>query len=67
VAGAQKKEEYMDTIRTAGFGDAAIRSTRQVNLPDSVLTDLLGAEGAADLQKSGFGIYSITVVGYKEA
>jgi arsenite methyltransferase len=67
VAGAQKKEEYMGTIKAAGFGEAMIRSTRQVHLPDKVLVEVLGDEEAAALNASGFGIYSITVVGYKEA
>ena len=67
VAGAQKKDEYMGTIRAAGFTEAAIRSTRQVHLPDTLLNEVLGPEEAAALKGSGFGIYSITVVGYKEA
>ncbi len=65
VAGAQRKDEYMDTIKAAGFDDASIRSTRQVHLPDQLLVDVMGAEAAAGLKDSGFGIYSITVVGYK--
>ncbi len=65
VAGAQKKDEYMATIAAAGFDDASIRSTRQVHLPDQLLVDVLGAETAAGLKDTGFGIYSITVVGYK--
>lgn len=67
VAGAQKKDEYMGTIKAAGFNDASIRSTRQVHLTDQLLDDILGAERAASLKESGFGIYSITVVGYKES
>jgi SAM-dependent methyltransferase len=66
VAGAQRKDEYMATIEAAGFDDATIRSTRQVHLPDQLLEDVMGAEAAAGLKDSGFGIYSITVVGYKE-
>ncbi len=65
VAGAQKKDEYMATITAAGFNEAAIRSTREVHLPDQLLVDVLGAETAAGLKDTGFGIYSITVVGYK--
>lgn len=67
VAGAQNKDEYMATIKAAGFDQAAIRATRKVLLPDRLLNDLLGAQAAADLKESGFGIYSITVVGYKES
>jgi arsenite methyltransferase len=65
VAGAQRKDEYMATISAAGFNDASIRSTRQVHLPGQLLVDVLGAESAAGLKDTGFGIYSITVVGYK--
>jgi arsenite methyltransferase len=67
VAGAQQKDEYMATIKGAGFTDAAIRATRKVHLPDRLLDDVLGAEAVAGLKGSGFGIYSITVVGYKES
>jgi arsenite methyltransferase len=66
VAGAQKKDEYMATIAAAGFTGAAIRSTRQVHLPDQLLEEVMGTDGATSLQGSGFGIYSITVVGYKD-
>lgn len=67
VSGAQRKEEYLGTIRAAGFPEASIRSTRQVHLPEAMLVEILGDEGAASLKESGFGIYSITVVGYKGA
>ena len=66
VAGAQKKDEYLATIAAAGFGEATIRATRRVHLPDSLLDEVLGAAAAAELKTSGFGVYSITVVGYKE-
>ncbi len=67
VSGAQRKDEYMGTIKAAGFPEAAIRSSRQVHLPEGLLVEILGDEGAASLKESGFGIYSITVVGYKGA
>lgn len=66
VAGAQQKDEYMATIRAAGFPDASIRSTRRLNLPQEVLDMFRGTEGPAGPGNDGFGIYSITVVGYKE-
>ncbi len=53
--------------RPVGQHDAAIRATRRVHLPDALLDEVLGAEAAAGLKDSGFGIYSITVVGYKES
>jgi ubiquinone/menaquinone biosynthesis C-methylase UbiE len=67
VAGAREMDEYMGTIRAAGFKEAAIRSTRQVHLPDALLVELPGVKEAAALKTAGFGVYSITVVGYKEA
>jgi ubiquinone/menaquinone biosynthesis C-methylase UbiE len=66
VAGALKKEDYLAAISAAGFTDTAVRSTRQVYLPDTLLEEVLGPGGAAELKDSGFGIYSITVVGYKD-
>jgi SAM-dependent methyltransferase len=66
VAGAQQKQEYLATIAAAGFSDATIRATRRVDLPDQLMSDVLGAGNGAELAASGFGIYSITVVGHKE-
>ena len=67
VAGAQTRDTYLETIKAAGFDDARVRAARPVRLPDTLLEEILGAEGAADLHRSGFGIFSITVVGYKNA
>jgi len=67
VAGALPKKRYLETIESAGFAGATIRSTRQVHLPDRFVEDVPDPAGSADFESGSFGIYSITVVGYKEA
>jgi SAM-dependent methyltransferase len=67
VAGAQTRDTYLETIRAAGFDDARVRAARPVRLPEALLEEVLGTEGTAALHRSGFGIFSITVVGYKNA
>jgi len=65
VAGALQKDEYLAAIAGAGFDQVSIRATRRVRLPDGLLVDLLGAAEAASFRESGFGVYSVTVVGFK--
>jgi ubiquinone/menaquinone biosynthesis C-methylase UbiE len=67
VAGALTREDYLAAIAAAGFQDVAVRSTRRVRLPAALLAVARDTPGLHDLPESGFEIYSITVLGYKEA
>jgi SAM-dependent methyltransferase len=61
VSGAIPRDAYLATIGAAGFVDVTIRSTRRVWLPATVDVD----GRAPTAEATGFGLYSITVVGYK--
>ena len=66
VAGALQQEDYLNTIRNAGFTNVEIKKTKTIKLPDSLLRDYLSEQETIDFKKSDMGIFSITVVGYKD-
>jgi ubiquinone/menaquinone biosynthesis C-methylase UbiE len=65
VAGALQKDEYLNIINQTGFRDVEVKTSKTIELPDDVLEDYLSEEEMGDYRKSGLGIFSITVVGYK--
>ncbi len=65
VAGAIQQDEYLSIIRNAGFENVEIKKTKTIDLPDEVLKEYLSEETIATYRTSGIGIFSITVVGYK--
>jgi SAM-dependent methyltransferase len=65
VAGALELDEYLNAIEEAGFKDINIDKKKSIDLPDVLLKNFLSENEVAELQNSEFGIYSITVSGYK--
>lgn len=65
VAGAVGKEQYLEYIGQAGFTGVKIQKERKVEVPREVLLKYLTAPELEGLEKSGMGIYSITVWGEK--
>ena len=65
VAGAINKDQYLDTIRNAGFVDVEVTREREINLSDEILDKYLTADQKELLRNSGTGIYSVTVVAKK--
>ncbi len=65
VAGAVKREEYMGFVRQAGFQNVKILKDRPVEVPREVLLKYLTENEVRDLEKSGMGIFSVTVWGEK--
>jgi SAM-dependent methyltransferase len=65
VSGAIQHDEYLNTIREAGFNNVEIKKSKTIELPDSVLSEILSDDEIELYHKSNIGIYSITVVGYK--
>jgi SAM-dependent methyltransferase len=66
VAGALQQEDYISTIKNAGFKNVQIKKTKTIVLPDLLLTEYLTKNEISDFKNSGMGIFSITVLGYKE-
>jgi len=65
VAGAVQQEEYLKLIEEAGFKNVEIKKTKVIELPDDVLKNYLNEEEMNIFKGNKIGIFSITVVGYK--
>ena len=65
VAGALKKEAYLNIIRKAGFPTADVVREKPIIFSDAMLSPYLSASELKDFKKSGLIILSITVCGEK--
>ncbi len=65
ISGAIQKDEYMNLISANGFKNIAIQKEKAIIIPDDILAAYLSAEEADAFQKSGLGIYSVTVFAQK--
>ncbi|RKY92758.1 MAG: arsenite S-adenosylmethyltransferase, partial [Ignavibacteriae bacterium] len=65
VAGAVQQDEYLKIIEQTGFKNVEIKKTKVIELPDDILEEYLSREGMKTYKESKIGIFSITVVGYK--
>ena len=65
ISGAMVKEDYLNTIKKAGFKDIAIKAEKTVYLPDSFLRQHLNEEALIEYRSTGAQVLSITVNGKK--
>ncbi|MFN6946004.1 MAG: arsenite methyltransferase [Cytophagaceae bacterium] len=65
VAGAIKKEEYLNVIAKAGFTNVKLQKEREILIPDEILLNYLSTEELRKMKEQGMGIYSITVYAEK--
>jgi len=65
VAGALQQEEYLGIIKETGFKRIEIKRTQVIELPDDVLKNYLNDLEIEKFRSNNIGIFSITVVGYK--
>ncbi len=65
VSGAIKQDEYLNLIKDAGFRNIEIKKSKKIDLPEELLSQYLSSDGLKDYRKNLKGIFSITVVGYK--
>lgn len=65
VAGALQQDEYLTIINETGFNHVEIKKTKVIELPDDVLKEYLTEEEITNLKANKVGIFSITVVGFK--
>jgi arsenite methyltransferase len=61
VAGAIKKEDYLQTIRDAGFENLQVKKDRRIDIPDEILEKYISKSELAEFKKANTGVYSITV------
>jgi arsenite methyltransferase len=65
VSGALKQDEYLNIIKETGFKNIEIKKSKRIVLPDDILNQYLSADGLKEYKENLKGIFSITVVGYK--
>ncbi|RAJ08388.1 methyltransferase family protein [Chitinophaga skermanii] len=65
VAGAIQKEDYLMMILQSGFQQVTIQKEKVINIPHDILSKYLSTEQITTFEKSGTGIYSITVYAEK--
>jgi len=65
VAGALQQDDYLGIIKETGFTNVEIKKTKVIELPDDVLKEYLNDSEVKLFKKNNVGIFSITVVGYK--
>jgi len=65
VAGALKENDYIETIRLAGFAQIEIKKHKVIVLPDELLGTYLDRNDLKRYRSGNFGLFSITVVGHK--
>jgi SAM-dependent methyltransferase len=66
VSGAIQQDDYLAIIENTGFTNIAIKKTKVIDLPDSVLGEFLNDDEIKIFKEKNIGIFSITVVGYKK-
>ncbi len=65
VSGAMIEEEYLATMKSAGFTNAIVKKEKVIRLTDEALSQYLAKEEIAHYRESGGVIKSITVYGEK--
>lgn len=66
IAGALQEDEYLQIIKESGFVNIKIKTKTKIILPDSMLEKYTTEKELQHLRDNDFGIFSITVVAYKE-
>ncbi len=61
VAGAIQKEEYLDSIKSAGFTNIILQKEKPIIIPQDILKKYLTEDEIADFHESKTGIFSVTV------
>lgn len=61
VSGAQQMEEYLATIRDAGFVNSTVQKEREITIPNEIMMKYMSLDELREYKKRGTGIYSITV------
>jgi SAM-dependent methyltransferase len=65
VAGALQQNDYLAIIKETGFTNIEIKKAKVIELPDDVLGNYLDKSEVKNFKMSNVGIFSITIVGYK--
>ena len=66
VSGAIDMDEYIEIMKLNGFKNIQTHKQKEISLPDELLTNYLSEDEMSGSNKGKFGIFSITVSGYKQ-
>ncbi|TVQ08556.1 MAG: methyltransferase domain-containing protein, partial [Bacteroidetes bacterium] len=61
VSGAMQMDDYLETIRKAGFKNVQVHKQRSIEVPAEILSIYLNEEEMLDFQSHKTGLFSITV------
>jgi arsenite methyltransferase len=67
VAGAIKKELYLELIKKNGFENIIVQKEKAIVIPDDILINYLNSEEIKEFKSGPAGIFSITVFALKSA
>ncbi len=65
VSGAIEMDEYLSIMSSACLTNIKVQKTKQVNVPDEILSEYLSPQDLEAFKNSGTGIFSITVYAEK--
>ncbi len=67
ISGAVQKDEYLGTIRGAGFVNVTVQKERKIDVPEEILKRHLTPQQLAEFHRSPVGIFSVNVYADKPA
>ncbi len=66
ISGAVDMDEYLEIIKKQGYAQISVHTLKETPVPAELLARHLTKEEIAAYQKSGTGVFSITVSAYKD-
>jgi len=66
IAGAVELKTYLGIITQVGLHNIEVKIKKQIHIPEEVITEYLTDTDKKELSDKNFGLYSITVTGYKK-
>ncbi|MHB8579347.1 MAG: arsenite methyltransferase [Ignavibacteriaceae bacterium] len=66
VSGALQQNDYIKAIENAGFKDIEIKKSKKIELTEELVSKYLTDQVLKEYKENILGIFSITIVGYKE-
>jgi len=61
ISGAQQMDEYLKTIKEAGFTNVTVQKEREITIPNELMQSHLTLDELRDFKTRKIGIFSITV------
>jgi ubiquinone/menaquinone biosynthesis C-methylase UbiE len=65
ISGAVQRDEYLNIVKQAGFVNVKVQKERVIDVPREILEKFLTAEQLSEMERRGYGIFSVTVYAEK--